>query len=222
MYSALLYKEWIKIRWVLLIVSGISLWTLIQLFLTVRELFEFMDPMNVWIDAVHRKSVFYSGLKYNALLAGLGIALIQFVPETVKRRLRLLFHLPVSHNRSLYFMMGAGLACTLFVIALNVTGLLVVIAPRYPAELVWSAMATTAPWFFAGIAAYFATALVIVEPLWWRRFLYAVLSFGVVYLFLGGRGYETYAHSFWKYVLLGSLFVLTIVLPAFRFKRGIN
>mgnify|MGYP000488268818 CR=1 FL=1 len=78
---------------------------------------------------------------------------------------------------------------------------------------------TSAPWFFAGIVAYFATALVIVEPLWWRRFLYAVLSFGVVYLFLGGRGYETYAHSFWKYVLLGSLFVLTMA-PTYESRTG--
>ena len=72
-------------------------------------------------------------------------------------------------------LLAAGLACTLFVIAMNVAGLLMVIAPRFPSELVWSALLTSAPWFFAGITAYFATALVIIEPLWWRRFLVVLL-----------------------------------------------
>ena len=222
MYAALLYKEWIKIRWVLLIVSLVTCWTLTQLFLQVREFFEYMEPIAVWSDVVHRKAVFYSGIEYNAVIAGVGIALIQFIPETIKRRLRLLFHLPIQQNRALYFMMATGLACTLFVVALNVAGLLVIVAARFPSELIQSAIVTSAPWLFAGVVAYFATVLVVVEPLAWRRCAYAALSFGLVQLFFNGRGYETYAHSFWSYALLGGLFSLTIVLPAFRFKRGIN
>jgi hypothetical protein len=221
MYQALLYKEWIKIRWALLIVSGISLWTLVQLVLLFRENFEFVNAMKIWTNVIHRKLIFYEGLKYNALIAGVGIALVQFVPETLKRRLRLLFHLPVSHVKSLYFMMGAGLGCVFFVILLNLVCLVFIIAHYFPSELVWSAVITTAPWFFSGVVAYFGTVLVVVEPVWWRRCAYAVVSFSVVLLYLNGGGYNTYAQAFWKYALLGGLYLFTVLLPAFRFKRGL-
>lgn len=221
MYRSLLYKEWIKVRWVLLVVCGISLWTLVQLVLRFRENFEFVDAVRVWTNVIHRKQIFYSNLEYNVLIAGVAIALVQFVPETLKRRLRLLFHLPVSQNRSLYFMMGVGLACILFVIALNEALLILIVSRYFPSELVWSAVVTTAPWFFSGIVVYLGTVLVVVEPVWWRRFVYAVITFALVLLYLQGRGYDTYVQSFRQYAALGALFPLTVLLPAFRFKRGL-
>ncbi len=221
MYRALLYKEWIKLRWVFLLLCGIGLWTVVDLLLSVREYFEFMKPVEVWEVAIRKKFLIYSGMKYVPLIAGVGIALVQFIPETRKRRLRLLFHIPLSHNRSLYFMMAVGLGFTLSVIALNALGLVAILPAYYPPELVRSALLTAAPWFLAGIAAYFATVLVVVEPVWWRRVGYAFLSYLVIMLCYNGSGYDTYAHSLWKYALLISLYFFTVILPAFRFKRGL-
>lgn len=222
MYSGLAYKEWIKIRWMLLIVTGISLWTLIDLFLSVREYFEFTDPViKVWESVIRRKMLIYSGLKYNVLVAGIGIALIQFLPETMKRRLRLLFHLPIDHNRSLYVMLAFGFLCLLFVAGLNVIGLVAIVVAYFPAECLSSALMTSAPWFLAGIAAYFGAVLVVVEPVWWRRVLYAAVTFGVVELYFSGRGYDTYAGAMLEYLVVAALYLLTVVLPAFRFKRGL-
>jgi len=221
MFQGLLYKEWIKVKWALLIAAGITLFTLFHLFLSVKEYFEFVDAIKVWESAIHRKTLFYSGLQYNALIAGIAIALVQFVPETLKKRLKLLFHLPVDHNRSLYFMMAVGTAGTLAVIALNVAGMLAVIPSYFPAEVLVSALITAAPWFFAGIVAYFATVLVVVEPVWWRKLLYAAVSYFFITLYFNGRGYNTYANSLWLYALLGCVYFLTIVLPGFRFKRGL-
>jgi len=221
MYRALLYKEWIKIRWVMLIASGISIWALVQLVLVFRENFEFVDAMKIWTNVIHRKLIFYSNLKYNAIIGGVDIALVQFVPETMKKRLRLLFHLPLNYNRSLYFMMTVGIMCTIFVILMNMVCLVFIISSYFPSELVLSAIITSAPWFFSGIVAYLATVLVIVEPVWWRRFVYCVVSFSVVTLFFEGSGYNSFEQSFWKYAFVGALFLFTVMLPAFRFKRGI-
>jgi len=221
-YRGLLYKEWIKIRWVLLIAAAITSWTLVDLFLSLREMFAFMDPMKVWEYAIQRKTLFYSGIEYNALVAGAGIALVQFVPETMKRRLRLLFHLPVAPTKSLYFMMAAGLAAALFVIGLNVAGLAVIVPAFYPEELLKSALVTAAPWLLAGIAAYLSVVLVVVEPSWWRRVLYAAAAFCLVRLYFEGRGYGTYALSLWRYAVPVVLLLFTVMLPAFRFKRGIS
>ena len=221
-YRGLAYKEWIKIRWFLLLISAVSLWTLADLHLAVRELFEFMEPVRVWDAAVQRRILVYSVIKYNALAAGAGLALVQFLPETLKRRLRLLFHLPVSHDRSLLFMLGIGAAGVLGVVLLNACGMLVVLARRYPAEFLRSALITAAPWFLAGFAAYFGTVLAVVEPRWRRRILYAALVFALAALLYQGRGYDTYAETLPCYVLLAALCPLAPFLPAFRFKRGLD
>jgi hypothetical protein len=118
-------------------------------------------------------------------------------------------------------MMAVGSAATLMVIALNAAGMLIVIPSYFPVEVLVSALITTAPWFLAGLVAYFATVLVVVEPVWWRRLLYAAVSYFFIALLFNGRGYNTYAHSFWMYALLGCVYGLTIILPAFRFKRGL-
>lgn len=222
MYGGLAYKEWIKLRWFLLIVGLISLATIVDLFLTARRLFEFMEPIEVWNNVIHRQVLIYSGLKFNAIIGGVAFALVQFLPETMKRRLRILFHLPVSHNKSLYFMLGAGLATLLLVILLNVAGMAVILPAFFPREVLASALVTAAPWFLAGIAAYFGTVLVVVEPVWWRRALYAGMTYTAVQLYLSGGGYETYAEALCKYALLAALFVPTVILPAFRFKRGLH
>ena len=221
-YRGLLYKEWIKVRWVLLVLSLISIGVLVELLLSTRSMFEFVDPVKVWESAIQKQMIFYGGIRYLPLVAGVLLALVQFVPEARKRRLRLLFHLPVDHTHALYLMIAAGLAGTLLVIAVNGLGLLLVVPAYYPAEIVHSALVTALPWFLGGLLAYLATVLVVVEPVWWRRVVYAGMAYVLAQLFYEGRGTQTYAHAWPRYALLAALFAVAPLLPAFRFKRGID
>mgnify|MGYP001003524370 CR=1 FL=1 len=63
MYNALIFKEWIKIRWYFLIVLGVSLWQLTAFFLEQRELFELKSAFGVWNSIIFRKIQFYRDRK---------------------------------------------------------------------------------------------------------------------------------------------------------------
>jgi hypothetical protein len=221
LYVALLYKEWIKLRWLLLLLLVIVGWVVGDMFLSLRRLFEFVDPMKIWMSAIQRKEIFYSGLEYLPLAAGVSIALAQFVPETMGRRLRLLFHLPLGHHRAIYTMVVAGLVATGVVIALCTAGLLTVLPAFFPEEVVASALSTSTPWFLGGLVAYLSTVLVVLEPSWRRKLVWAALAWSLVGFYFEGRGYCAYDLSLGRYAAIAVLLSVTATLPAVRFKRGL-
>lgn len=64
--------------------------------------------------------------------------------------------------------------------------------------------------------------LVVVEPCWWWRLLYGAAAFAWTSLLFQGRGYEVFAEAFGWYALVTILFLFTVILPAYRFKRGLT
>ncbi len=222
MVQALVYKEWIKLRWFLLGLAVLSLLSCGNLFLYMRRLFEFRPAMTVWMTMIHDHRVLYAGIKYNAVIAGVVIAAVQFIPETTKRRLRLLFHLPVPQATAIYMMVGIGLLCTAVLAMIDLACLVATIHRYFPAEVVRSATATSAAWWLAGLIAYVGTALVLLEPAWWRKIAYGATAYFFVSLLMKGKSYELYNAVLWRYALLLLLFLLAIHLPAYRVKRGIR
>ncbi|MFH1139628.1 MAG: hypothetical protein V1816_26420 [Pseudomonadota bacterium] len=222
MYKALIYKEWIKIRWYFLIVLGVSLWQLTAFFLEQRELFELKHAVVIWNSIIFKKIQFYSEVKYSAVLAGMVLALAQFIPETLKQRLRLLFHLPVAHNNSVYTMIGVGLTGVVFIVFINVVVMSWIIATYYPWDVVRSALLTSAPWFISGLVAYFWVVLAALEPNQVRKILFGGAGFLILSLYLSSCSINAFEHSLWRYLLLALLLAPTAILPAHRFKRGLS
>ena len=221
-WRGLLFKEWLKTRWVLLAVVLIGGGVLVDLLLSTRELFEFVPAVRVWEHAIQRQAIFYGGIRYPGLVAAVTLAMAQFVPEVRKRRLRLLFHLPVSPHRALALMLAAGLLGTLLVIGMQAAGLLIVLLPRYPAEVVEAALLTSAPWFLGACMAYLATVLIVLEPVTWRRAVYAVAGYALVSLCFADHGAMAYTPVLGRYAALTVAFLVTPLLPAHRFKRGLD
>ena len=220
MVKSLFYKEWIKLRWVLLGAALVTLGELAYILFSVREIIEFRSAMTAWNFLFHRHEVFYGLMQYNALTWGGTFAFAQFIFETRQRRLRLLFHLPIGPNYSLYWMIAAGLACLLAVISLTIAGLWGITLAYYPREAFTSLLWTTAPWFAASAAAYLFTVLFLLEPSWLRKALYLVIGFRVVDLFYQPGGYDVYQQALPVYLLVIAALILAPMLPAYRFKRG--
>lgn len=222
MYKALFYKEWIKLRWFLLIITGIVFFTYLKIFLNISAAIEIKGGFHLWTVVAQKGAMVYSGIKYLLPIAGAVIAAVQFVPETRQRRLRLLFHLPVDHNKSLGFMLLTGFIFIILLIVLNILFLILMMSCFFPYEIVHSALVSSAPWLFSGIPAYFGVGLCVLEPAWWRKTIYGIAAFLIVMFFFYGSSFNVYEHSLWKYILVSCLYVPTALLPAFRFKRGLN
>lgn len=220
MYKAIVYKEWIKLRWFFLIMLGITLAVHLKIFIMLRSAVVANGAYHLWYVAAIRQSVFYGDIMWLGPFVGLVTALVQFVPETGKRRLRILFHLPLPHNRSLAWMLGVGGLCVGLLCAVSALCLALTMGAYFPVQLVMSAMVTACPWFLAAVPAYFGTVLAMVETAWWRKVVHGLVTFGLVLLMMDGT-LKVFELSLGRYALAFALFLPTVLLPAHRFKRGI-
>jgi hypothetical protein len=187
MWKAIVYKEWIKTRRylfaALLLTAGFAGYGLLRLYRAV----ELMGAGHIWEMMVTRNAVFIDPIRFVPLLAGLLLAVVQFVPEMQRKCLKLTLHLPVPALATLGAMLVFGLAAlsVLFGIGVAIVGLgpLPVIAR----ELAGNILCTALPWFLAGMAAYLLGAWVILEPTWRLRAVNILMSLLVLRLFFLGE-----------------------------------
>lgn len=187
MWKAIVYKEWIKTRRylfaALLLTPGFAGYGLLRLYRAV----ELMGAGHIWEVMVTRNAVFIDPIRFVPLLAGLLLAVVQFVPEMQRKCLKLTLHLPVPALATLGAMLAFGLAAlsVLFGIGVAIVGLgpLPVIAR----ELAGNILCTALPWFLAGMAAYLLGAWVILEPTWRLRAVNILMSLLVLRLFFLGE-----------------------------------
>lgn len=187
MWEAIVYKEWIKTRRylfaALLLTAGFAGYGLLRLYRAV----ELMGAGHIWEVMVTRNAVFIDPIKFVPLLAGLLLAVVQFVPEMQRKCLKLTLHLPVPALATLGAMLVFGLAAlsVLFGIGVAIVGLgpLPVIAR----ELAGNILCTALPWFLAGMAAYLLGAWVILEPTGRLRAVNILMSLLILRLFFLGE-----------------------------------
>lgn len=187
MWKAIVYKEWIKTRRylfaALLLTAGFAGYGLLRLYRAV----ELMGAGHIWEVMVTRNAVFIDPIRFVPLLAGLLLAVVQFVPEMQRKCLKLTLHLPVPALATLGAMLAFGLAAlsVLFGIGVAIVGLgpLPVIAR----ELAGNILCTALPWFLAGMAAYLLGTWVILEPTWRLRAVNILMSLLVLRLFFLGE-----------------------------------
>lgn len=147
MIRSMVYKEWIKVRWMLLLYVLLAVLAVGYIFIRVRYNFTFNEAKNFWYSVLFQGYNWFKYLMYIPLLGGLALAVAQYFPETVNKRIKLTFHLPVEENRSLLLMMQFGTLCLLaafLVVFLLFLGLSLV---WFPKEIIWSAVVSVTPWF---------------------------------------------------------------------------
>lgn len=222
MYRAIVFKEWLKIRWTYLAVSVVFAGVLVNLALQLNYAVKFDGAMNVWYSTIFRHWRFYSLLQYVPLFAGAAVAIAQFVPEVLQSRMKLTFHLPVRENGVLLSMLSVGFLAVgiLFVVALVALSFVTLL--HFPIEVLKSVLLTSVPWFLAGFAAYVILAAVVAEPRWVRRAILLLLGYGMLDAFVLEGSYNAYAHSLQWFVLLTGCWSIAVLLSGHRFRRGVR
>jgi hypothetical protein len=163
---------------------------------------------------------FYSLFKYVPLAGGLTIAIAQYLPETINKRLKLTFHLPLTENNGLLLMQAFG-AGSLLISFLIFGGLFAGFSLIYfPIEIVADLVVTILPWLLAGFAAYFMAALVVLEPNRVFRFFYSLVSGFSLTIYFASAGTAAYGPANSGLLVLTALLSIAFVFPAYRFRKG--
>ncbi len=222
MWKSILYKEWLKIRWFAIIYAALGVLVVGNIFLKVQHDFEFSEAANYWYSILFHGNRFYeySLFKFVPLLGALAIALAQYFPETVNKRIKLTFHLPVNENKALLVMVLFGAFCLFAIAAIQVllfTGLSLL---YFPAEIIQSALISVAPWFLCGFAVYFLSALIVLEPVWKYRFLYLLVAVTFVPIYLQSAASRAYSPALPLLIIFAVLLSVALLFSGYRFRKG--
>lgn len=220
MFKSIIYKEWIKTRWFLLILTALGLLAVGNIFLKVQHNITFNEAHKYWYLILFQGQLYYKSLKFIPLAIGLIIALAQYIPEITDKRMKLTFHLPINENKVLLMMLGYGLLTLLMSFALIFVVFVMLSYNSLPVEIVKPALSSIAPWFMAGLAAYFLGALITLEAIWKYRIAYVLAAAAFIMLYFEYSIAGGYAMINWKLVVLTVLISLSLTFSAYRFRKG--
>lgn len=221
MLKAILYKEWIKLRWAVIVIAGLTVLSLAYSVSMINYYVEFQGAFQNWMYVIGKslllKNIVF--VKVLPLITGLAFALIQFVPEMTNKRMRLSYHLPISEKKLLLSSVGIGYMFLLAEILFLFFGLWLAVSMTYPAEIVSKLLMSTIPWFLGGSAIYFMGAFIILEPSWTYRIIYGVMAYGLISKYYEASTYDQY-QTLWAYILIVAVMPLTVMFAGHRFRRG--
>lgn len=220
MFKSLIYKEWLKTRWFL---AGFLLLGLVAVglvFLKVQHDFKFYDGNNYWNNILFLGFSYFGAMKYIPLIGGLIVGVSQFFPETVDKRIKLTFHLPVEENKILLQMMSYG-SIALTVAYLCLLGIFLWLSSIFfPSEIVIDALNSIVPWFLSGYAAYYLIGLIVLEPIWRYRFIYLIISGFFMASYLKNATIAAYAPMNITLAVFTIALSITLLFSGYRFRKG--
>ena len=222
MWKSIIYKEFIKTRNSIAIIiaafTGVGIYSFMKIYENIRQ----AGIVAVWEEAVQRDHDMFSYFEYLPVIAGILLAITQYLPELHFKRLKLTLHLPMKEDNILLTMLLFGISVVVSLLAITLLVLLWGISRGFPPEIVHDVFMQLTPWFLAAPAAYLMTAWVYLEPRWKQRIMNIppALLFLSLFLMKAKSGDFQYFDIF----LIAALAV-SFVFPFYstaRFKEGVQ
>jgi hypothetical protein len=221
MYTSLFYKEWIKTRKPLWLLSSVFAAAVAYILLTVAKQYQ-ANPVALWEFIVQNNAAQAGYLKYLPVGAGMLFAIVQLAPEMQNRRLKLTLHLPLNESKIVGSILLFGFVALAGLFLASGAILLAGLRVYVPAEVVFANFITLLPWMLGGLATYLFAAWICLEPVWKQRVLNAIPALCCVSLFYTEALPGAYVPFLpWLIVLTVAGFAVPFY-SAIRFKQGIQ
>ena len=220
MLKALFYKEWIKTRKVINLITLLLGSIVIYSFLDITRIIRIDGAVDAWTSVILNDIILIPTLKYIPLVSGLLLGFSQYVPEMINKRLKLTLHLPWSENKIILSHLLYGFLVLLFLFLVSYLMLLGIV--RY--YFAWELMATTfwasIPWLAGGFAAYLLSAWVSLEPNWKQRAFNTLIAGTALSLFYLEGKQGSFSSIIYYLLIAILLFIAFSFFSATRFKEG--
>ena len=221
LFKALGYKEWIKTRRIIGVLVALTLGVLAYSFIEINHNIRLNDAVNEWYMYLFMDTSLPSVTQVLPLLSGVVLALVQFVPEMVNKRLKLTLHLPADEEAIVASMLGYGYLVLILLFSLTVCVYVIGLSYILPSEVITTMMSRLAPAFASGIAAYGFTSWICFEPQWRQRVLNTFVAVGLLSVFFVSAQSAVYMHFGIGFLIL---IIASCAFPFFsvlRFKHGV-
>lgn len=222
MNKMILYKEWLKTRWVLLAILTVLFSLTFYCLLNLSKVVQIRGAELLWEATVMKEAVLTEILRYLPAFCGAVLALSQWLPEVLHKRLKLTLHLPFPQGKMLLAIAGYGLLALTILLVLQAVVCVCVLRIWLPSEIVVRILKSMAVWYLAGWASYLFTSAVCLEPSWRMRAVILIVGTGLLHLLFLSPVPEAY-NSFYPCLLLyvflsGGLLFAGVA----RFKEGLQ
>ena len=171
LFRALSYKEWMKTRRQVLVFFLLFVAVTVYSYIDLTYAIRMNEAVNVWYAFIFQDAAAAPLMMYVMPLAGISLAVVQYVPEMTNKRFKLTLHLPASENRIVTAMLLYGYAVLAVLYLLSALVLAFVMHLLLPAEVVGRMLQQLLPWMAAGMAGYGFAAWICIEPQWKQRIL---------------------------------------------------
>ncbi len=220
MIKSLFFKEWTKSRWVLLIILLVLAAVTAYAFIGIARDIRLNGYGEVWEMILQKGVTHFNYLKFLPLLAGIVLALSQYVPEMTNKRLKLTLHLPLPEFRMLLTMLLFGIVSLSILFLLTYLTINFGVKNYFSHEIAAWNLASVHPWLWSGLAGYLLTAWVCIEPVWRQRIFNAVMAVVILSLYYFRATPGSYAGFLPFLILLAVLCGLFSYYSLIRFKDG--
>ncbi|MBN1404133.1 MAG: hypothetical protein JW942_06685 [Opitutales bacterium] len=221
MTRSIFYKEWIKTRLVWALLLAVNLGYAIYAILRLRYVYVHHDPLLIWNSWIFKGYTFYAYYEKLPLLTGILLAVAQFLPELLNRRMRLSLHLPMGEDRVVAAHLGVGLLLMALLFIPALLPMYAVAVAYFPPEFIGGMLTTSTPWILAGIAAYMFTAALLLEGRWFARIVLAIIAAASLRLFFQEILYSAYERILPVLIAWTALTFFIPLLSSQRFRKGI-
>jgi hypothetical protein len=220
-FKAIFLKERIKLRKFFWIPFAAVLAVVIDTYISYKGVISHKGATALWAELIYKQSIYFYKLQWVFIAGGILFAYVQFIPECKEKRLRLMFHLPVSYRFSIYSILGIGTILNLLLSAAAL-GLLAILfcIMRFPYELSLEMLLSIIPWMIAGVVSYLATAAVIAEISIAKKFVFGGMWAIFMSLLTENNGFFSFQADLWLYALAGMLWFFAFEEAALKTKGG--
>lgn len=220
MLNSIFYKEWLKTRLAVCLIWTATTGVIAYLLLALRSTIATSGAVETIATMLGRDMIFVNLTQFIPLLAGVCLAVVQWLPEMQNKRIKLTLHLPVSYLKSIGLMLCYGIVCLLAMTVVNLGLLWAVETIWLPAELIRHTLLTMLTWYLGGIAGYLLVSWIILEPVWKMRVAAMCMAGPLLALFYLTPQPETYNRFLPILMFLTGICVLLPYYSIYRFKTG--
>lgn len=220
MNKAVFFKEWLKMRTCYLCMAAVMAAFTVYCLMRISRIVTIKDVSHIWELMIGRDMVFVDVIQYVFPAVGLAVAVAQFLPEMLQKRLKLTLHLPISQMRMTFTMLLFGTALLAALFAASALAIGIYTGSILAHELTDRILLTMLPWYLCGLAAYYLGAWILTEPTVRMKIVAALLAVAVLRMFYISSDPESYNGFLpWMLWITLSLSVFTW-LSVLRFKAG--
>jgi len=185
MTNAIMKKEWLKIKLYFIFLMSIIAISQVNFLFNINFDFSTIEPESMlWYKFVHLqdKPYFYSVYLY--LFLGFSIAVVQFLPEKINNRIKIMAHLPLSLRDSLFIHLFIGMIFTLILFVVLSTSIVLIMIDYYPEVIIQTTLKDTVVYSLLSIIVYLGISAIILEKKLFILVIKFIFLVAIIFSFL--------------------------------------